>query len=280
MTEAAIRVEQLSVRYRGPFAGTEVAALDRVDLVAAPGEIVALLGPNGSGKSTLLRVLAGVQDPHGGSARVLGLAPTARQLSLRAGWQPDESPPLQHLRAREVAEWLGTFRGLAKSVARERSAHWLERMGLGAVAERRVRTFSSGMQRRLALCLTFMTEPDVLLLDEPTATLDPEGSWLVLEVLTAHAARGGSVLLASHHLQEVEQICHRAYVLRQGRVVAHGTLDELLGTGEQRLVVSGLDAKGHAAVAETIARQGAELVRTERTREHLFALFRRLGSGG
>ena len=277
MTEAAIRVEQLSVRFRGAFSGTPVAALDRVDLEVHAGEIVALLGRNGSGKSTLLRVLAGVIDPHAGSARVLGLAPTHRELALRAGWQPDDAPPLLHLRARELAVWFGTLRGMTRSAARERAAHWLDRCGLGAVGNRRARTFSAGMQRRLALCLAFMTEPEVLLLDEPTATLDPEGSQLVLETLTEHAARGGAVLLASHHLQEVEQICCRAYVLAHGRVRIHGSLDEVLGTGEVSCVVKGLDARGHAALAAAVTSHGGTVVRTEPAREHLFALFRRLG---
>ena len=158
----------------------------------------------------------------------------------------------------------------------ERGMHWLDRLGLGRVADLRVRAFSSGMQRRLALCLAFMTDPEVLLLDEPTATLDPEGSWLVLGILKEFAARGAAILLASHHLQEVEQVCDRAYVLDHGRVRVEGSLDSLLGTGDDAIVVRGLDPKGHAAVATTVQEHGGEIVRVEKAREHLFALFRRL----
>jgi ABC-2 type transport system ATP-binding protein len=132
------------------------------------------------------------------------------------------------------------------------------------------------MQRRLVLCMALLCDPEVLLLDEPTASLDPEGSLLVLEVLREAAARGACVLLASHHLQEVEQICARAVLLDRGRVRAEGTLDELLGTGESALLVHGLTEGGEAAVAEAVRSHGGRVVRTERRHEHLFALFRRL----
>jgi ABC-2 type transport system ATP-binding protein len=121
-----------------------------------------------------------------------------------------------------------------------------------------------------------LAEPAVLLLDEPTAGLDPEGSLLVMDILRAHADAGGSVLLASHHLEEVEQICDRVYLLAAGRRLAHGSLDELLGTEDQYLVVRGLDAAGFSRLGEAVAAGGGEVVRQGRERTHLYALFRSL----
>src|SRR5262245_10151027 len=145
MTEAAIRVEQLSVRYRGPLWGEPVAALDAVTLEARAGEIVALLGPNGSGKTTLLRVLAGVQQPSGGHARLNGESPGSRRLRSRVGWQPDAPPPLAHLRAPDLLAWLGTWQGWPVAHARAAAERWLERLGLAAHRRRRIKTFSAGM---------------------------------------------------------------------------------------------------------------------------------------
>jgi len=276
---AAISVRQLAVAFPGRFRRPAVHALQPLDLDVGSGRIVGVLGPNGSGKTTLLRVLAGLQRPTAGAATVLGLPPDARALRCRVGYQPEGALPLGVLTGREFLQWYGCELDLPNAEADRRIDGWLDRFELRAAAHRRVRTYSTGMQKRLALAAALLGDPEVLLLDEPTAGLDPLGSSLVMTVLQERARAGAAVLMASHHLQEVEQICGEVLVLHDGRAALRGTLDELLGTGERALVVRGLADAELAGVAADLQRRGAELIRSERAREHLFALFRRLGGG-
>jgi ABC-2 type transport system ATP-binding protein len=132
------------------------------------------------------------------------------------------------------------------------------------------------MQRRLLVAAALLGDPEVLLLDEPTSGLDPIGSELVMTVLRERAASGTAIVMASHHLQEVEQLCTEVLVLFDGRCALRGTLDELLATGERALVVRDLDDAGLPAVAAAVRSHGGELLRSEPLRGHVYALFRRL----
>ncbi len=277
MVEAAICVERLRASYRAGFLHQPFVALDGCDLQVAPGEILGVLGPNGSGKTTLLRVLAGTLGSWSGHVRVLGRDPRDPGLVTSVGYQPDAPLPFQDLPAEQLLTWFGKTQGLRAAAARERAAVWLQRLGLGAVARHRVKSFSAGMQRRVALAAAMLGEPKLLLLDEPTAMLDPEGSLLAQGLLLELAARGTAIVLASHHLQEVEEVCARVCLLAAGKVARTGSLAELLGTGDDLLVVRGLDAAGQAQVLAAITAAGGTLVRRDRAREHLYALFRRLG---
>ena len=274
--EPALQGTDLSVTYRSRFGGTAVDALRAVSLTIAPGEIVGVLGPNGSGKSTLLRILAGLLVPNSGHARVLDRAPDDRSLRARVGYQPEQALPFPQLSGREHLLHMGALLGMPPKGAAASTAVWLERLGLQPAAHRRIRTYSTGMERRLALAAALLPRPNLLLLDEPTAGLDPIGSRQVMEILREEAERGVAVLLASHHLQEVEQLCDRVLVLVDGAVRAAGSLDELLGTGDEELVVHGLDATGMEQLLQTVAEHGGEVVRSGRNRRHLFVLFRDL----
>ncbi len=277
--DAAVEVRHLTVSYRRPFRRATVTALQAVDLQVAPGTILGILGPNGSGKSTLLRVLAGLQRPTAGTAAILGRPADDAELLALVSFQPEGPLPMPQLGAPEFLAWIGHLARMPGALVRAAAARWLERLDLVHAGRRPVRTFSTGMRQRLALAAALLTGPQVLLLDEPTAGLDPVGSATVMEILTELAGAGVTVILASHHLQEVEQICREVVVLQGGRVRARGTLDELLGTGEQTLVVRGLDGEGLAAVDATVRQAGGAVVHRGATREHLFALFRRLADG-
>ncbi len=275
VAEAPVDVEHLVVRFgRGARA---VDALAGVDLRCATGEIVGVLGPNGSGKTTLLRVLAGDLLPTSGRARVLGGAPTHRAIVERVGYQPEGPLPFPHLSATQLMLHLATLGGVARDVAKERSARWLTRLDLQGIGRRGHGTFSTGQRRRLALAIALAHDPDVVLLDEPTAGLDPDGSLLVLEILAELRARGAVVLLASHHLQEIERVCDRVLIVREGNVAAEGSLDELLGTDEERLELRGLPRERRSELEATARACGAEVLGWSRGRRHLFALFRDLG---
>ena len=239
------------------------------------GEIVGVLGPNGSGKTTLLRVLSGLLRPSAGRATVLGRDPADRSLVTQVGFQPEGPMPFPSLSGTEFLQYMGDLMRLAPATTRDSGKIWLERFGLGATGKKAIRHYSTGMLRRLALAAALLAKPQVLLLDEPTSGLDPDGSLLVMDILREQAADGCAVLLASHHVQEVEQICRRVYLFSAGRIAKEGTLDQLLGTGDTNLVVHGLDATGLAAVEAAVHEAGGTIVRRTEDREHLFALFRR-----
>lgn len=273
----AISVQQLAVTFAAR--GREpVAALHPLDLDVAKGRILGVLGPNGSGKTTLLRVLAGLQRPTAGSVTVLGERPDAPALRRRVGWQPEGALPLGVLSAPEFLAWIGAELGLDNATSDARAAHWLDRLDLRHAGRRWLRTFSTGMQKRLALAAVLLGEPEVLLLDEPTSGLDPFGSEVVMQILRERAAAGTTILLASHHLLEVEEICDEVVVLQDGVLRARGTLAELLATDAHAVVVRGLDARGLDTVAAAARQAGGEVLRIERPRDHLFALFRRFAA--
>ncbi len=252
-------------------------ALQRVDLRVAAGSIAGVLGPNGSGKTTLLKVLCGLLRPTEGTVRVLGSTPTDRALVQRVGYQAEGPLPFSSLSGPDYLHYMGSLMGLERQVVVERSRAWIARLDLEHAGRRPLGTYSQGMARRLALAAALLPEPEVLLLDEPTSGLDPNGSLEVMQILEELAGRGAAVILASHHLQEVEQLCQQVAVLHRGRVAASGSIDELLGTGEQTLVIAGLDGSGLESVETRVREVGGQIVSRQRTRQHLFALFRKLG---
>lgn len=274
MQDSAISVEHLGVRFAGRGRRPTVEALDDVSLDVTRGSICGLLGPNGSGKTTLLRVLDGQLAPTHGTVRVLGRPPSARANVRDVGVQHDAPLPFPHASARELLEYFGALLDLPKAYVRSRAALLIERLDLGHARERAIRTYSTGMARRLGFAAAVLAEPDLLLLDEPTAGLDPIGSLLVCEALREFAANGGTVLLASHHLQEVEQISDRIVLLRDGRVRTEGTIDDVLGTDDDLLTTRGLNEAGREAVEATVEACGGRALGWRRARRHLFALFR------
>jgi ABC-2 type transport system ATP-binding protein len=276
----AISVQQLAVTFPGRRRQPPVAALRPLDLAVAAGSIVGVLGPNGSGKTTLLRVLAGLERPTAGRATVHGLPPGHKDLRRRVGFVSADPMALAVLSAPEYLAYVGAQIGLDNTTSDQRARHWLERLELTHAGRRPARTFSTGMQKRLLLAAALLGEPDVLLLDEPTSGLDPFGSALVTEILRERAAAGTAVLMASHQLLEVEEICAEVLVLQRGEVAARGRLGDLLARDAHAVVVRGLDADGLAALTAAARRHGGDVLGVERPREHLFVLFRRLARGG
>jgi ABC-2 type transport system ATP-binding protein len=270
----AISAQQLTVTFARR--GATVAALRALDLDLPRGQILGLLGPNGSGKTTLLRVLAGLQAPTAGQVQVLGLPAGHQGLRLRVGYQPEGPLPLPMLSAPDYLAYVGAALGLPNATSDARAAALLEQLDLRHAGSRRGQTFSTGMQKRLHLAAALLGDPELLLLDEPTSGLDPFGSELVMQLLQQRAAAGGTVLLASHHLLEVEELCAEVLVLHGGELAARGPLAELLGTDTAAVVVRGLAAPDLAALAAEAMARGATAATVERRRDHLFALFRRL----
>jgi ABC-2 type transport system ATP-binding protein len=273
----AIVAEDVALRFRARRGVPPIEALRGVHLTVAPGEIVGLLGPNGSGKTTLLRVLAGELRRDRGHVRLLDQPPGAAALVPLVGYAPEGPLPLPRLSGAELLGMLGALLGMPPARVRARATALLGQLGLAPAAQRPHRTYSTGMRRRLAIAAALLAEPRVLLLDEPSAGLDPSGSLQLQELLRAQRAAGVAILLASHRLDEVEQLCDRVCLLDAGRVHAEGPLDSLLGTGDWTLTLRGLTPAARAELEQQVARHGAELVASRPARRHLNELFRELG---
>lgn len=272
----AFEARGLSKRYRGRAGSGPVAALEALDLSVPRGCVAGLLGPNGSGKSTTIRLLLGLHRPTAGSARVLGYPAGHPEARRRTGYMPEEADLYPFLTARETVETAGALHGMARKERRAAAAALLERVGLAAEADRRVEGFSRGMKRRVGLAAALVHGPEALVLDEPTAGLDPLGREGLLSLLEECRGRGTTVLLSSHVLSDVERLCDRVAILGQGRLAAAGTLAEVL----ERPGSFTLEVEGGSGAADA-ARRAAEAAGGKAsdprpTREPLERVFLRL----
>ena len=236
MNDPAIETRGLRKTY-----GSTVA-LESLDLRVAAGEVVGLLGPNGAGKTTAVKLLLGLARTSGGDGRVLGRPLGDRGARARIGYLPELFRYQSWLTADEV---LRLHAGLAALPWPRQQTEIPRVLGLVGLADRardRVGGFSKGLQQRLGLAVALLGDPALVILDEPTSALDPVGRDDVRAIIRDARARGSTVLLNSHLLGEVERLCDRAVIVNRGRVVASGTLAELLGESTVRLRVTGLPA--------------------------------------
>ena|GEM_PF-62931 len=239
--------------------GRRVGCLE-ASLSVPRGSIFALLGPNGAGKSTLVRLLLGLLRPTAGEALLFGQPPGPRGLR-RVGYLPEQFRYQDWATAEEVLAYHAALLGLERDPVRV--SRMLARTGLGEAARIRVGSFSKGMQQRLGLAVALLGEPDLLFLDEPTSALDPVGRKEVRELLLELRAEGKTVFLNSHLLTEVEAVADRVALMRDGRVVAQGSLSELLGFGHLEVGMR-MDEGLRAALGERVHPLGWQLLALER----------------
>ncbi len=200
-----------------------------MSLTVSPGEVVGLLGPNGAGKTTTLRMLAGLITPHAGRALIDGIDVQERPLEARArlGFMTASTGLYERLTAREVIETFGKLYGLDEARLRARVDELSKELELGAFLEQRCGTMSSGQKQRVSIARALVADPPAYVLDEPTATLDPLAARDILHLVTGARARGKAVLFSTHRMEEAEFLCTRICFLREGRVVAEGSPEEL-----------------------------------------------------
>ncbi len=232
--EPAVRTLELTKHY-GP-----AVALSGLTMVVPRGEVFGFLGPNGSGKTTAVKLLLGLTRPTGGEAWVLGARAGNRQTRSRIGYLPELFRYQGWLSAREVLALHCRLAGIARSTWPDQISGALATVGLIGHADAKVETFSKGMQQRLGLGVALLGDPALVVLDEPTSALDPVGRADTRDIIRRLRDRGCAVFLNSHLLGEVEQVCDRVAVVSNGRVLATGGLDELLGTGGVRLRLAGM----------------------------------------
>ncbi len=279
---AAIEVRGLRKDYRSGLGGREVKALSGIDFAVQPGELFGLLGPNGAGKTTAVKILLGLTHATAGSASLLGRPAADPESRRRVGYLPEGHRFPGYLTARQTLSIFGRMSGVAPRALTPRIPDLLARVKLSDWIDVKVKKFSKGMTQRLGLAAALVHEPEVLLLDEPTDGVDPVGRREIRDLLKAEAAKGRAILLNSHLLSEIELTCDRVAVLRNGKVAAMGTIEELTKRDEKKdslkvykLVASGVDDAVLAAFRETGA--GAERVNghfqlSARDPQHLNAL--------
>jgi ABC-2 type transport system ATP-binding protein len=218
----------------------KTVALAGLSMTVPRGEVFGFLGPNGAGKTTSVKLLLGLLKPSGGEAWLLGRPIGDLDTRRKIGYLPELFRYQGWLSAREVLALHCELAPLPRSSWNDEITSALETVGLTDRATDRVGTFSKGMQQRLGLAAALVGEPELVFLDEPTSALDPVGRHDVREIIRGLASRGTAVFLNSHLLSEVEQLCDRVAVVDHGRVIASGTMDELLGGTAVKVRVSGL----------------------------------------
>lgn len=226
--DAAIEVENLRKTYRdGLFGKRRIEALRGVSLAIPRGEIFGLLGPNGAGKTTLIKVVLGLVNITAGGARMLGRQVGDRRARRRVGYLPEGHRFPQHHTGNSALAYFGGLSGVSPAEVRRRTPALLERVGLAEWGQTSVRKYSKGMQQRLGLAQAMLHDPELLILDEPTDGVDPVGRKEMRVLLQNLKARGKTIFINSHLLQEVELVCDRVAILTHGEVRRIGNMDEL-----------------------------------------------------
>jgi ABC-2 type transport system ATP-binding protein len=215
-------------------------ALESLDLTVGRGQVVGLLGPNGAGKTTAVKLLLGLSRPSSGTGTLLARPLGDRLARRHVGYLPELFRYPQWLSAREVVRLHCQLAGLPRASWPAWTSQALATVGLAPRADDRVGTFSKGMQQRLGLGLALLGDPELVILDEPTSALDPVGRDDVRSIIRAARARGASVILNSHLLGEVERVCDEVVIIHRGRMIAAGSLRELLGAPSLQISVTGL----------------------------------------
>src|SRR2546426_2946362 len=228
--EVVVAVRGLTKIFKDFWGRPKARAVDNVDFEVRRGEVFGLLGPNGSGKSTTVKMLLGLLYPTKGHIEVFGKSPRHVATKSRIGYLPEESYLYRYLNSGETLDFFGSLFDLPNKERRRRAEQLLQMVGLNQVRRRMVGEFSKGMQRRIGLAQALINDPDLVILDEPTSGLDPIGCREVKDLILALARRGKTVLLSSHLLSDVEDVCDRVVIYYGGRIQAMGTLKELLAT--------------------------------------------------
>ncbi len=275
--EAVVITSGLTKVFKDFWLREKVTAVAELDLRVRPREVFGLLGPNGSGKTTTLKMILGLLFPTRGRIAVFGRRPTDVETKERIGFLPEESYLYPFLDARETLHFYGRLFRQPRIERRRRVDMLLDMVGLKSVAHRRIAEYSKGMQRRIGLAQALINDPDLLIVDEPTSGMDPIGTKQFKDLIRMLAQRGKSVILSSHLLADVEDVCDRVCILYGGRKQAVGGVDELLSRQSlTQLTTDRLDESTLAAVSDVLSRAGRTVREVVAPREKLESLFLRI----
>jgi ABC-2 type transport system ATP-binding protein len=254
--------------------GLKLRAIDRLDLRIEAGQVFGLLGPNGSGKSTTIKIMLGLLEPTAGTASVFGVASGEIAARSEVGYLPESPYFYRHLTGRELVAFYARICGLGGTKLRGRVADAVALAGMTDAADRRVGTYSKGMLQRIGLAQALVHDPRLVILDEPTAGVDPVGAAAISEIILQLKARGKTVLITSHLLGQIEDICDRVAILDRGRLLLEGAVGDLVGRADrQALVVEKLPEAELAELRAWLAARGRTLEAVEQPRERLDRIF-------
>ncbi|MCA9212270.1 MAG: ABC transporter ATP-binding protein [Planctomycetales bacterium] len=226
--EVVVETRNLSKEYRDFWGRPKVRALKALDMEIRKGEIFGLLGPNGSGKSTTIKLLLGLLFPTGGEALVFGQKATDVSKNEKIGYLPEESYLYKFLNAEETLDFYGRLFNMSGAERRARVAELIEQVGLTWAKRRQLKEYSKGMTRRIGLAQALINDPDLVVLDEPTTGLDPIGTREMKDLIVELKEQGKTVLMCSHLLADVQDVCDRIAILYQGDLKEMGRVDSLL----------------------------------------------------
>ena len=274
MNGPAVAVTGLTKVFPVPFRRQSIVALRDLDLQVKPGEVYGLLGPNGSGKSTTLKIVLGLVSPTRGQTEVFGRNSRLVESREAVGFLPENPYLCKFLTGTETLRFFGQLCGLSGASLKKRVDEMLELVGLTDARDRRLRGYSKGMLQRIGLAQALINEPRLVVLDEPTAGGDPAGSRQIRDLIVDLRRRGTTVLLSSHLLAQVQEVCDRVGILADGVLVREGRLEELLAIENQtELVLENASDKLVNEIEALAANSGAKLVARRRSTTTLKRLF-------
>ena len=261
MPDPAISIKNVTKTYPIPFKRETVVAVKDLSLDVEPGQVYGLLGPNGSGKSTTMKIVLGLVRPTSGRTEIFGRNSSEVESREDVGFLPENPYFYKFLTGAETLQFYGKICGLRGAKLRERTNELLALVGLENAAARRIGGYSKGMLQRIGLAQALVQEPRLLVLDEPTAGVDPAGSREIRDLILDFKKRGITVLLCSHLLGQVQEICDRIGILHEGALVREGRLDELISIENQtELILENASPELLAAIERQSAAGGARIV--------------------
>ena len=233
----AVQINNLTKIFPVPFRKEKVVAVDDLSLRVEAGEVYGLIGPNGSGKSTTMKVLLGLISATSGSSAVFGLSSSETASRGSVGFLPENPYFYKYLTGAETLSFYGKLCGLSRRKIKERTSELLSLVDLENAKDRRLGGYSKGMLQRIGLAQALIGDPRLVVLDEPTAGVDPAGSRKIRDLIIELKQRGISVILSSHLLEQVQEVCDRVGIIFQGKLVKEGKLEELIEIESQTEII-------------------------------------------
>ncbi|MFL2870181.1 MAG: ABC transporter ATP-binding protein [Pirellulaceae bacterium] len=273
-SDVVIETRNLTKTYKDFWGRSKVHALKALDLDVKKGEIFGLLGPNGSGKSTTIKLLLGLLFPTGGEALVFGSDASDVSKNERIGYLPEESYLYKFLNAEETLDFYGRLFNMSAAKRRKRIKELIKMIDLDWAKKRQLKEYSKGMTRRIGLAQALINDPELILLDEPTTGLDPIGTREMKDLILRLRDQGKTVLMCSHLLADVQDVCDRIAILYQGELKELGRVDNLLSVQDvTQIQAKGLSDEAKQEIQEVIQRHSGEMISMENPTSTLEELF-------
>jgi ABC-2 type transport system ATP-binding protein len=272
--EVVAETRNLTKVYRDFWGRQKVRALKALDMEVRRGEIFGLLGPNGSGKSTTIKLLLGLLFPTSGQALVFGNKATDVRHKERIGYLPEESYLYKFLNAEETLDFYGRLFSMPAELRRQRTADLIKMVGLEKAKRRQLREYSKGMTRRIGLAQALINDPELILLDEPTSGLDPIGTREMKDLILRLRDEGKTVVMCSHLLGDVQDVCDRIAILHQGELKEMGRVDQLLTVGDvTQIQTTNLSDEAKEEIRQVVSRHGGKILEMSNPTSTLEDLF-------